>query len=145
MSTTTEQPPTVDQFITLFLCALVLRGKIAIWIRTAQAHEERQRMHALYAFVSAECDSLGREDREYLHFMLRLRNQLAPGPIGAFDGLRGLLLGKMATIVSVDLMYCHTYTIDIGATTARSLLTHAEPRLVKLAESAADAYMAKLA
>ena len=139
----TVKRPTVDDFMTLFLCGLVLKGKRVIWIRTSHAVEERHRMYALHKYLNEVCDKAQNGDKGYFHFVLRLRNELSPGLIGAFDGFRNQVASKMATIVSVELPFGDTYNLTVQLTTARSILERAEPDMRKLAEGATDAYMAK--
>jgi hypothetical protein len=135
----------IDQFITLFLCGLVLKGKTAIWIRGSRAGEERRRMYALHMDLNKICDEYkDDDDRNFLYFLVRLRNELSPGNIGGFDGFYGQVRAMMTTIISVTLPYCDTYDIDVGATTARSMIENAELRMRELAEKAVEAYMADL-
>lgn len=135
--------PTIDGFIDLFLAALVVRGKRAIWVRTHAAHEERGRMHRLYKYLNKAVD--GEKDtptnREYLYFLVRLRNHVAPSAIGSFDDLLHSIFQKITTIVSVDLSTCHYYRVDLQPVTARCWLERADDRIRKLAEEAADEYM----
>ncbi|MBP9757188.1 MAG: hypothetical protein KBD06_01150 [Candidatus Pacebacteria bacterium] len=139
----TSEAPSIDRFIDLFLAALVLRGKRAVWVRGNEAQEERRRMHALCDYldgvVGAEKDTP--TNRDYLYFLVRLRNHVAPSNIGSFDNLQHSILSKMSTIVSVDLAYCYFYQIDLQAVTARDWLARADERIRKLVEEAADAYM----
>lgn len=137
--------PTQDEFMTLFLCGLVLKGKTAIWIRGEPANAERKRMYAVHRYLCAQCTSEEKQtDRDYLRFLLRLRNELSPGLIGSFDGFRHLVLSKMMTIVSVTFPFCETYDIRVGETTARWHVEHAEPRMRKLVDGAVSAYMRKI-
>lgn len=140
---TPVEAPSIDRFIDLFLAALVLRGKRAIWVRSDAAQEERRRMHALYDYlnkaVDAEKDTP--TNRDYLYFLVRLRNHVAPSNIGSFDDLQHSILSKMSTIVSVDLAYCYYYQIDLQEVTARGWLLHADVRIRTLVEGAADEYM----
>ncbi len=100
-------------------------------------------MHALCDYldgvVGAEKDTP--TNRDYLYFLVRLRNHVAPSNIGSFDNLQHSILSKMSTIVSVDLAYCYFYQIDLQAVTARDWLARADERIRKLVEEAADAYM----
>lgn len=146
MSTTTLENVTVEEFLDVFLAALVLRGKRYIWVRTDAAHEERRRMLALYKFVCKFyelSEETASKDRQYA--LLKLRNHLAPSPtIGSFDNLHGSILRKMPTIISIDLLYCHTYDIELQAVIAKCWLERSDPELRKFVEDAADAYMAPL-
>lgn len=144
MATTLERA-SIDQFIDLFLAALVMRGKTSIWVKRERAHEECRRMHALYKFMNSVVDDLPKDtDKDRLYFLVRLRNHLAPSNIGSFDDLLGSILHKMSTIISIDLAWCESYQIDLHRVTAKCWLEQADPELRKLAEDAADAYMAPL-
>jgi len=137
--------PTQDDFMTLFLCGLVVKRKTEIWIRGEPANAERKRMYAVHHFLNAQCDAKeNQKDRDYLHFLLRLRNELSPGLIGSFDGFRHMILRKATTIVSLTLPFCETYDITVGETTARWQLEHSEPRMRALVDGAVAAYMGKI-
>lgn len=144
------ESPSIDRFIDLFLAALVLRGKDAIWIRTEPAaNQERRRMHALYEYLNRAVDSYKETPKEsiekdYLYFLVRLRNHVAPSVIGSFDDLQHSILGKMSTIISVDLATCWYYRIDLQKVTAKGWLERAPDRIRTLAEEAADEYMKPL-
>lgn len=144
MSTLTERP-SIDRFVDLFLAALVVHGKRAIWVRTEQAIEERRRMHALHEYLNKEVEAAkDSTDRDWLHFILRLRNHVAPSLIGSFDDLLHSIFQKITTIVSVDLTLCHYYRVDLSLSTAKWWLEHSEPRMRALAEGAADVYMQQM-
>lgn len=143
------EAPSIDRFIDYFLAALVLRGKREIWVRTDAAFAERRRMDAMHDYLDRAVNEYketptDRIEKDYLYFLVRLRNHVAPSPIGSYDRLEGSILHKMATIVSVDLAWCHYYQIDLQAVTATCWLDQAPERMRKLAEAAADAYMKPL-
>lgn len=133
---TAHSRPTIDKFVTLLICELVLAGKRSICLRSPHDFEERQRMHALYRCLAEECDRPG-DDKARLRFLLLLRNKLAPGLVGAFDTFRGLLM--MQSFVSVG---TNTFELRIGQTTARSMIDQADPFMRQLAYTAAKAYLA---
>lgn len=148
MSTEAEAP-SIDGFIDLFLAALVVRGKREVWVRTDAAYTERRRMYAMYDYLDGAVDEYKETptdevEKDYLYFLVRLRNHVAPGLIGSFDELYGSILRKMSTIVSVDLVYCWYYKIDLQKVTAHCWLERAPERIRKLAEGAADEYMKPL-
>lgn len=144
---TQREQLSIDGFMDLFLAALVMRGKRDIWIRTNASREERVRMHRLHDYVSevteAEIEKTI-QDKQYRYFIVRLRNHLAPSPIGSFDDLQHSLMQKTTTIVSIDLSHCHYYQIDLQVVTAKCWLEQGAPRVRELAEAAADKYMAPL-
>jgi len=135
----------VEQFLDLFLAALVMRNKTTIWVKRERAHEERQRMHALYTFVCARFDALPKDkNTDQVYAMVKLRNHLGPGLIGSFDELLDSIRRKMTTIIDLNFPYCESYSIELHRVTAKCWLEQADPELRKLAEDAADAYMAPL-
>ncbi|MDB5237840.1 MAG: hypothetical protein JWM46_110 [Candidatus Kaiserbacteria bacterium] len=139
------QRHTVEEFITLFICGLVLNGKTAIWIRTDNAVFERRRMHALNRYLSNVCTrNTNTEDRDYLHFLLRLRNELSPGTMGNFGGFYGQFSGMQTTIVSSTAPFYETYDLDVGPASARSRIEQAPERLRKLAQRSVKRYVADL-
>ncbi len=138
---------TTDGFIDLFLASLVMRDKREIWIRTRAAHDERTRMHRLYDYISQKTEEeivRSPPDKDYLYFIVRLRNHLAPSAIGSFDNLQHSLMQKTTTIVSIDLMWCNYYQIDLQKVTAKCWIGQGNPRVLELATEAADRYTAPL-
>jgi hypothetical protein len=101
-------------------------------------------MYALHKHLNEVCAQAAEENRDRLHFLLRLRSELSLGLIGSFDGFRHQVASKMDTIVSVELPYCHTYNLDVQPVTARSMMETAEPWMRELVEKAVEVYMAKV-
>lgn len=136
-----QEKPFIEDFIDLFLAALVLRGKRSIWVRTDRAYEERDRMYRLHKFLGRACEENAGRKQELQLFLLRLRGHVAPGNIDSFDDLLSTLR-RMPSVVDIGLPFCNSYNIVLPLVTAQSYLERADPWLRKLAEDAADAYMA---
>lgn len=137
----TRESLTTDEFIRLFLAALVLRGKTHVWIRGAHADTERQRMRVLHAHLVDACEEARDTDKERFRFLVRVRNLAAPSPIGSFDELRHAIAQKMSTIVDINLPFCDYYRIRLSGASASCLLEQADAHMRRLAEDAADVYM----
>lgn len=140
----TRECLTTDEFIHLFLAALVLRGKTHIWIRGAHADAERQRMHALHAHLAHACEEardVRGGDESKFRFLVRVRNLAAPSPIGSFDELRHAIAQKMSSIVDINLPFCDYYRIRLSRASASCLLEQADAHMRRLAEDAADVYV----
>lgn len=132
----------VDDFMDLFIASLVLRGRRSIGIRGTYADVEQPCMHRLYRFVRLCCARSKRADREWLRFVVKLRNELAPSPIGSFDGLRALFARKQLTYIGMTSPFFERYTLEMQPVTARCLLrTHSSERLRRFAERAAKVYV----
>jgi len=143
--TETLKRPSIDGFISLFLAALVLRGKTTIYVRRERWYEECRRMHALYDFMCKTFDALPEDtDKDRIHFLVRLRNHLGPGNTSSFEELLHSIRGKMLTIINLNFPHCEWYSIELGSAGAKSRLEQADPEMRELAEDAADAYMAPL-
>ena len=134
-----------DSFTDCFIAGLVLADKRHIWIRGREGMvEERRRMYRLNRFLHLVFLQTARdhpEDRDWMHFILRLRNQTSPGLIGAFDGVRDLFRSKLLTWTSQSPPFYEYYKLDMSQTTARSLLPQAPPLMRTLGLRAAKIYM----
>ena len=143
MTDSTDYRPTVEEFITLFLAALVLRGRSIIHIRGRNAAEDRRRMHALYAYLNGVCEKADNDsDRVRLHFLLLLRCSMAPGLTGSFDELQNLLRRKIRPVLSTDLPLYEYFQVSMSRIKAQSLLDQANVLMRAFAEVAADVYVA---
>lgn len=137
-----KKEPHIDDFMTLFLSGLVLKGHRHIGRRSEAGATERRRMHMLSEHINTLYDrEKENPDLVRLHFLLRLRTYLSPGLIGAYDELYTQLLRKTSTIVSIT--ECG-YRVDLQPVTAQSHLDNADPALRELAEGAVAAYMAPI-
>lgn len=135
-----------DVFFDLFIFALVVRKKTEIYRRRERENTERDRMYAVCKFVDALCEEEKARavvDRDYLHFLLRIRATVAPGSIGAFDDFYHEFVRRMSTGVNLNFPFCDSYSITSDRTYAASRLEHATPRMRALAEKAADVYVAE--
>jgi hypothetical protein len=138
-----EQRPCISDFMRLFIAALVLRDKRYIWRRKERAVEERHRMYALHKHLNEYVEKMEQSDRDWLYFVLKLRNELSPGNIGSFDGFYHQFRLKQMTIVSIDWPECNYYRLELQPVTAKCYLEQGDPRLCELAEKCADVYMAQ--
>jgi hypothetical protein len=132
-----------DRFMDYLIAALVVRGKKYINIRGAHTALERRCMRRLHHFMELLVEVSKRKDMDWKYFIVHLRNELSPSPIGSYDGTRTLFLRKMSTYVSISFPECHTYDLAISDVTAQSMLKNAHPHMRKLAECAANAYVGR--
>lgn len=140
------EPPKYSQesFMDCFIAGLVLAKKRHIWIRGREGlADERRRMYRLNRFLHLVYLLTKRDhpdDRDWMHFILRLRNHTAPGLIGAFDGVRDLFRSKLLTWTSQSPPFFEYYKLDMSETTARSIIPHASPVMQALGLRAAKIY-----
>jgi hypothetical protein len=138
------------EFVNCFIAALVCLGKRHIWIRGG--HEwivERDRMHRLYRFMNhavnfAERRGAKKSDKDFFHFLVRLRNEVAPSNIGSFEGTLNLFRGKLLTWTSQNPPFFEYYKLDVSKTTCQWHLDHAPLCMRRMGEAAARVYMIDL-
>ncbi len=140
--------PTVDAWVKVFLCELVMLGKTEIYVRErtwsrGKWAEERDRMQALYEYLQEHCDDDEvQKDRDWFFFAVQLRNSLSPGNTGSFEIFLHEIRRKMHTIIDLNFPDCVYYSIKLGKASAQSHLEHADERLRVFAKACADIYMA---
>lgn len=134
----------IDDFMDLFIAALVLHDKRHIWIRGDRALKEQECMWRLHRFLTLYCARSKSTPKPWRSFIINMRNATAPSSIGSFDTLRWLFSRKQLTYVSMRSPYFESYDLDMGIVTARYLLSnHEHPELRRLAECAAKIYTAE--
>ena len=82
---------TKDEFIRYFVSALVRRGYRSFHVNSVQDRRSVQRLHEyIDELVKQKYRVSASMGRDFYH-LVRLRNELAPGSLGTFDGFEGLL------------------------------------------------------
>jgi hypothetical protein len=132
----------IDTFIDLFIMALVLRGKQEIYIRSDRAIDERRRMRALHAHLSALTAADTQENISWSYFIVRLRNKLSPGNNDSFDEFYHEFRCRQSWLTSIDLPECIYFRLDIQAITSKSYLEQADPEFRAFVVTCANVYMA---
>lgn len=133
-----------DDFMDLFIAALVLHGKRHIWIRGRHVPEEQSCMYRLHRFLRLYCAHTASTPKEWRRLIVNLRNAAAPSPIGSFDNLYELFRRRQPTCVDMAGPFFETYNLRVQPITARYTLdNHRSKRLRKLAERAAKIYTAE--
>jgi hypothetical protein len=135
----------LDSFMNCFIAELVLRNKKHIWIRgtDGSALRERRRMDRACRFMDRVVDATDRKnvDGDWYYFILRLRNNMGPSPIGSFDNFIHLFRGKLLTWTSMTAPFYECYNLEMQKVTAKSILSHYSPEMRQLSRVVAKAYM----
>lgn len=142
-------PPPYSQeaFMDCFIATLVLGNKTEIWIRGRESMlDERRRMYRLNRFLHLVYLQSKRDipnDRDWMHFILRMRNHTAPSAIGSFEGFIDMLRNKLFTWTSQSPPFFEYYKLEMSSVSAECILRQANPLMRSLGSRAGKIYLKK--
>jgi hypothetical protein len=139
----------MDKFVDALIASLVLKGVLSINIiaETREAELDRLGLYAMYACAEQALSIYGKEsgaqlDKDWQHFLVRVRNIINPGQMASFTKLRSELVQKTITLVELDVPHEGAYRFLDQKGYMESLLSEMHPNIQFHAEMLATAYVA---
>jgi len=132
----------LDDFIELFICALVVRGKTRICRRGKHFDEEdRPGLETVRQYLVTLYEGLDKNTaKEYKYSVVNIRNLFSRGTYGSFEAFFHLIFSKPHLLKEFR-VYDEFYTFIYDRTSAQELLDATSKEMREIVDKVADAYV----
>ncbi|MFZ2586628.1 MAG: hypothetical protein WAZ18_00670 [Alphaproteobacteria bacterium] len=133
---------THQNFFDSFIKGMVIVGKHDLaWDKI----KTREGAYKLYELIETKVQTLSKSStrEESFRHLVRIRNTLQPGTIGAFDGLRGELLNRTLTLVEIYEMLdgCRHYGFTVYPSNAIRELQNLSSEMLQLLDESITTFL----